>query len=141
MELPKKRRNRKKKIIQSPPPEKLIEELASIGATWEEIATVVGQPKTTLHDRYVEHYKKGASSISISVKREQHYVAMDRTHRSQATMLIWLGKQYCGQSDKSEVNQTGAMRYTIEDYRNMSDAELEREIQVLEERANGKKSA
>ena len=95
---------RPKKNIQSPPPEQLVQELANIGATWQEIADVMGEPKTTLVDRFSEYYKKGASEISISVKREQHYVAMDRDHRSQATMLIWLGKQYCGQADKADVN-------------------------------------
>jgi len=97
-----------KKIQITPEILRQIESLASIMCTDEEISSVLGISR----DTYIE-YKKAHSEISdstekgkakgrMSVRRKQHQVAMN----GNATMLIWLGKQYLGQDDKQQVDVT-----------------------------------
>lgn len=49
---------------------------------------------------FAEHYKKKASKGKISLRRKQMDIALG----GNVTMLIWLGKQYLGQSEKSDQN-------------------------------------
>ncbi len=51
---------------------------------------------------FAETFKKKSSRGRVSLRRKQYEVAMT----GNATMLIWLGKQYLGQSDKLEQVQT-----------------------------------
>lgn len=81
------------------------EKLAGIQCTQAEIASVLGcTVKTLVADKkFVEIYKNGMESGKASLRREQWRQAED----GNTTMLVWLGKQYLGQKDKSEqkVNQ------------------------------------
>jgi len=79
---------------------------------WEgtEIASALGINKETLYDRVKKKFKIDFSDYKAqkrakgeSVLREiQLKTAMD----GNVTMQIWLGKQYLGQADKSEVKQS-----------------------------------
>jgi hypothetical protein len=77
---------------------------------------------------FADYYKKKSSQGKISLRRNQFRLA-----EKNATMAIWLGKQYLGQSDKQLVEHSGSvtnknlsMRY--EDYAHLSDEELSRKI-------------
>ena len=79
--------------------------LASIMCTQSEIASVLGVSVTVLeHDpEFQRIHKKGMESGKASLRRMQYAAA----NNGNATMMIWLGKQYLGQRDKSEQEITG----------------------------------
>lgn len=83
----------------------LVRSMAEIQCTQEEIAHVVGCSVDTLSRRgFAEIIKKAAEGGKSSLRRQQWAKAMD----GNSTMLIWLGKQYLGQTDKmqSDVRNT-----------------------------------
>lgn len=79
----------------------LIEKLASIFCTNEEIASVVECHPDTLADNFSEYIKKGREKGKMSLRRRQYEKAMS----GHSTMLIWLGKQYLGQKDRIETTE------------------------------------
>lgn len=80
--------------------------LCSIQCTLEEIAnwfkcsedTIERWCKRQLKMSFAEAYKKHSVGGKISLRRYQMKMA-----EHNATMAIWLGKQYLGQTDKQEV--------------------------------------
>lgn len=86
------RKGRPKKDIE----ETQVETLASIGCTMEEIGLVVGCDRATLQRRFAAAVEKGRAEAKISLRRAQYKAAL----RGNPAMLIWLGKQYLGQTDK-----------------------------------------
>ena len=84
----------------------LFESLCSIFCTQEEIASVFKIDVDTLSKRLKENYGEGFSECfkrfsatgKVSLRRSQFKYAV----AGNATLLIWLGKQYLGQSDKQE---------------------------------------
>jgi hypothetical protein len=85
---------------QLPISQKSVEELAAIGCTNEEIATVLGCHVNTLTNRFCDSIKKGRENMKVSLRRQQ----LASSSSGNVTMQIWLGKQYLGQRDKSEVD-------------------------------------
>jgi hypothetical protein len=83
----------------------LVETLAGYGLTIDEIADAVRCGKSTLKSRFSAHLKKGWAELKTSLKRTQVAKALD----GNVSMLIWLGKQYLGQSDRQQVDLTGEM--------------------------------
>lgn len=80
--------------------EDLIYELASYGLTRIEIASLC-QCSPSLLDHnpvYCEAIKEGHNCRNASLRRKQFEVAM----HGNVAMLIWLGKQYLGQTEKVE---------------------------------------
>lgn len=80
--------------------------LCRIQCTGEEIASVLGICYDTLntalirdgHGGFSEYYKKASASGRQSLRRVQYTAALNGS----IPMMIWLGKQYLGQSDKSD---------------------------------------
>ena len=103
----------------------LIKKLAFIQCTIKEIALICGVSEDTLQRRkwFSTLYKKTAEDGRSSLRRLQWKVAngdylakrVTRTNKAgddvteetfaapNPTMLIWLGKQYLGQADKTEI--------------------------------------
>ena len=87
---------------------KLVENLCEIQCTGEEIASVLEIDYDTLNSRvkeeygisFSEYYKKKSEAGKMSLRRMQWKAA----ERGNTTMLVWLGKQYLGQKDKSELS-------------------------------------
>lgn len=83
--------------------------LCSIQCTLEEISnwfkcsedTIERWCKRELKMSFAEAYKKYSVGGKISLRRYQMKMA-----EHNATMAIWLGKQYLGQTDKQEVSVT-----------------------------------
>lgn len=95
-------RGRPKKIL-SEDALKLIENLSRIMCTEEEIAQCLGASVDTLlnednKELFRSAIKKGNSIGKQSLRRKQYEVAM----KGNSSMLIWLGKQWLGQTDKVE---------------------------------------
>jgi len=97
---------------------KLVEELAGLNCSLEEIARVVGCAVSTLQRGFDQVIKKGRESVNTSLKRKQYEVAMS----GNVTMLIWLGKNYLGQRDKVETREKSELTIVrkIVDLRNPS---------------------
>lgn len=81
--------------------EKLLEELASIGCTTPEMATILDVSEDTLERNFAGILKKGRANLDMSLRRKQVNVA----NTGNVTMLIWLGKQRLGQTDKVETTK------------------------------------
>lgn len=80
---------------------KLIENLSGIMCTEEEIAFCLGTCPETLNspankDVYREALKRGKAQGKQSLRRYQWECAK----KGNSSMLIWLGKQYLGQTEK-----------------------------------------
>lgn len=82
----------------------LIKKLALIQCTIEEIANFIEcSTKTLERDKeFCRVYKKHMDEGRMSLRRKQWRAAEE----GNTTMLVWLGKQYLGQKDKSEMNAT-----------------------------------
>lgn len=88
----KKRVGRPKKQIDY----EMVEKLAHIFCTKEEIAAILGvDPGTLYADPFFQDtYKKGRIGGKMSLRRMQYKLAEKNT-----AMAVWLGKQYLGQKD------------------------------------------
>ena len=97
-----------KRKVGCPPAEidyEACKELAKIMCTQSEIAAVIGVSLSTLeHDQeFLRIHKEGMEQGKSSLRRMQYKSAEDGNVTSQ----IWLGKQYLGQRDKSEISGDG----------------------------------
>lgn len=90
----------------------LVEKLAYIQCTQEEIATILGvSTKTLQRDKeFCRIYKSGMENGKMSLRRLQWKGAEEGNN----TMLIWLGKQYLGQTDKQELAHSGGLDITVD---------------------------
>lgn len=81
----------------------MVEKLAGIQCTQQEIASFLGCSVDTLQrdETFCGLYKKGQENGKMSLRRMQFKLA-----EKNATMALWLGKQYLGQRDMVEVEST-----------------------------------
>ena len=79
-----------------------VEALAAIGCTYVEIATVLGCSDRWLKLRFKDRFHSGHDRLRMSLRRWQYEKAKD----GNVTMLIWLGKQYLDQKDKTDSTVT-----------------------------------
>jgi hypothetical protein len=89
---------------------KIVEALASKGCSDSEIAALVGCAESTLQTRARASLGRGRATMKLNLRAKQ--VALATGGKGNVTMLIWLGKQLLGQSDKV-------------DHRDITDEELE----------------
>lgn len=74
----------------------LVESLAQIGCTQEEICAVVGCSVKTLRKHAKQEIAEGGEKMKVSLRRWQYAKAKE----GNVAMLIWMGKQYLGQRDR-----------------------------------------
>lgn len=98
---------------------KLVERLGKIMCTEEEIANMLEVSVRTLQrdKEFCRIYKKATENGKMSLRRTQFKLA-----RTSASMAIFLGKQYLGQTDKVENKINGQL--TIEDLLKKNDIDL-----------------
>lgn len=77
---------------------KLVHDLAAIGCKTTEISTIVGCSHDTLQRRFASEMEKGRSNLRASLRRWQ----IEAAKKGNVAMLIWLGKQLLGQTEKVE---------------------------------------
>ena len=84
----------------------VVEKLASIQCTQEEIANFLNLSVRTLQrdEEFCRLYKKGQDNGKMSLRRYQFKLAEKNT-----SMAIFLGKQYLGQRDVVETDNTKEM--------------------------------
>jgi len=96
----------------------LFENLCKIQCTKIEICEVLDVNEKTVTRWCKEQYNKSYKEVwriksapgRASLRRMQFKAA----EAGNSTMLIWLGKQYLGQSDKQDLTQTGGLNISIE---------------------------
>ena len=81
---------------------KQIEQLASFGCTNIEIASFFGCDESLIRKSYSEYIAKGREKGKIRLRQLQ----MRAAEKGNVAMLIWLGKQMLGQTDKQEITTT-----------------------------------
>jgi hypothetical protein len=96
-----------------PPVEIDLEQVELCGrfrATYETMAGLFGVSERLIKRRmtdkeseFCHHYKKGLSSMKMSLAEAQIKNAIDNNN---ATLQVWLGKQHLGQTDKQEIDNT-----------------------------------
>jgi hypothetical protein len=78
-----------------------VERLGKMKCTQEEIAAFLGCSVDTLlrDEKFCELYKRAIENGRMSLRRLQWAAA----EGGNPTMLVWLGKQYLGQTDKQQL--------------------------------------
>ena len=74
--------------------------LAKYNLTNIEIADIYGCDEALLRKNYSEFLTKGRAELKKRLRQTQYEVAVDDRN---VTMLIWLGKQILGQTEKAEL--------------------------------------
>ena len=83
-----------------------VDKMCAIHCTGEEIAAILDVDYDTLHaackrekkKQFSDYIKQKSSNGKMSLRRRQYSAAMD----GNATMLVWLGKNWLGQTDKDD---------------------------------------
>jgi hypothetical protein len=115
-------------------PEEL-EKLAAMHCTQEEVAAWFSKPGATLthqavskklkQEPYRTIWETGWAKGNISLRRKQ----MQAAENGDRTMLVWLGKQWLGQTDTQRTEHTGRDGGPIE----VTDADRKRAEDILTE--------
>jgi hypothetical protein len=86
---------------------KLVQDLAALGCKTTEIAVVVGCSTDTLEGRFSAELAKGRENLRISLRRWQ----LEAAKKGNVAMLIWLGKQMLGQTEKVEQTSSVTVKH------------------------------
>lgn len=78
----------------------LLKKLASIMCTNEEMAHILGVSKDTLERRYAAVIKEAKDTGKMTLRRWQ----WEACKKGNTALLIWMGKQHLGQSDKQDAS-------------------------------------
>jgi len=90
----------------------VVERAAAIGCNIEEISSLVGCTRRTIHnrvktdERLAEALHRGKDGGAVTLRRKQWHNAMAGSD----TMLIWLGKQLLKQRDYKHLDQEVTLR-------------------------------
>ena len=76
-----------------------VEKLSGLGCTNTEIASFFGCDESLIRKSYSDSVAKGKDSGKIRLRQYQWSAAK----KGNVAMLIWLGKQILGQSDKQDI--------------------------------------
>ena len=79
-----------------------VEKLASFGCSNTEIASFFGCDESLIRKSYSEFIAKGKDKGKIRLRQ----LLWKSAERGNVAMLIWLGKQMLGQTDKQEITTT-----------------------------------
>lgn len=107
-----------------------VKQLAMIGCSVEEMASVLGVHERTIQRRFATPIKEGRLNAKASLRRKQFEMAM----KGNPTMLVWLGKQWLDQKDKQE--HTGAAGGPIQ-FEDVNDGDLDERIKKLTQELYG----
>lgn len=99
------------------------DKLCALHCTLEEFANYFNCSIDTIEDRvlkehgvrFSDYLRQKSGSGKISLRRKQYQTAMS----GNVTMMIWLGKQWLGQSDKQEISGNEhnpiVLKYSLDD--------------------------
>ena len=92
---------------------KQVDQMCGVHCTGEEQASILGIDYDTLNSAckrehkksFSDYYKEKSANGKMSLRRKQYSQAME----GNTTMLIWLGKNWLGQTDKQEIKQEASI--------------------------------
>lgn len=123
-----------------------VEKLCALQATEEEIAQFLGLSVDTLHRAckreyrmsFAEYFAQKRGMGKISLRRSQWQTAQ----KGNPALLIWLGKQYLGQKDRSAHEVSGPDGAPIEtkDVSTLSNEEIDARLEKLRAKDSGQKT-
>lgn len=87
-----------------------VESLAAMGASNESIADFLGMDNDTLLKHFSEILKNGKARVSNRLRMMQ----LKKAYSGNTGMLIWLGKQMLGQSEKKTITVDDADGFEFE---------------------------
>ena len=115
-----------------------IKGLAAIGSTREEISTIIGCSMPWLDKQIANNpamamaIELGTAELKTSLRRTQVQMALS----GNVPLLIWLGKQCLGQSDKHEQNNKTEINVTVqratEELRNIPRGQLLAALELMQ---------
>jgi len=111
----------------SPDPDK-IQMLASFGCSITEIAKYFRIDESTVRKKYKDELETGRESLKVKLRQLQ----WDHAARGNTALLIWLGKQYLGQTDRKEIDLIGNLESVLKDC-GFEDSPIDAEYSVEEE--------
>jgi hypothetical protein len=111
-----------------PVDENVVRRLAQAGVPVTDISHIVGLSRTRLYERFGTLLDKSAAEGSVSLRVRQHALALN----GNVTMLIWLGKNRLGQSDKQEIGGPNGKPVQIDNPLIESESEERREERRME---------
>ena len=111
----------------SPDPDK-IQMLASFGCSITEIAKYFRIDESTVRKNYKDELETGRESLKVRLRQLQ----WDHAARGNTALLIWLGKQYLGQTDRKEIALIGNLESVLKDC-GFEDSPIDAEYSVEEE--------
>lgn len=89
--------------------EEQVKKLASFGLSYGEIAALLECSHDTIERRFASAIKEGHERRNASLRRRQYLGAM----KGSVPLLIWLGKQYLGQTDKVQQEHGGGITIQV----------------------------
>ena len=111
----------------SPAPDK-IQMLASFGCSITEIAKYFRIDESTVRKNYKDELETGRESLKVRLRQLQ----WDHAARGNTALLIWLGKQYLGQTDRKEIDLIGNLESVLKEC-GFEDSPIDAEYSVEEE--------
>ena len=111
----------------SPDPDK-IQMLASFGCSITEIAKYFRIDESTVRKNYKDELETGRESLKVKLRQLQ----WDHAARGNTALLIWLGKQYLGQTDRKEIDLIGNLESVLKEC-GFEDSPIDAEYSVEEE--------
>jgi hypothetical protein len=106
--------------------ESKIIELVSKGFTNEYVADYFGCHVDTLYSNYSDALRKGKVSRNSCLQAKQ----LENAMAGNPTLLIWLGKQWLEQTDKTEMKQT--IQHDFADLTKLTDSELQQVRSIID---------
>lgn len=88
-----------------------VEMLASFGCSTVEIAKLHNCDEHTIRKRFKDELERGRESMKIKLRQLQWKTAEQGSN----AMLIFLGKQYLGQSDRNELELVGNLENLLKE--------------------------
>ena len=109
-----------------PDPDK-IQMLASFGCSIIEIAKYFKVDESTVRKNYKDELETGRESLKVKLRQLQ----WDHAARGNTALLIWLGKQYLGQTDRKEIDLIGNLESVLKEC-GFEDSPIEAEYSIEE---------
>jgi AraC-like DNA-binding protein len=110
----------------SPDPDK-VQMLASFGCSIVEIAKYFKMDESTVRKNYKDELETGRESLKVKIRTLQLKFA----ERGNTALLIWLGKQYLGQTDRKEIDLIGNLESVLKEC-GFEDSPIDAEYSVEE---------
>lgn len=92
------RSGRPRKPVKQKKTKEIVQKMAELGTSNSEIAQFIEVDDSTLKRNYEKYLTKGRGVLKNKLRKKQIDIALN----GNVTMLIWLGKQYLGQSESTQ---------------------------------------